>query len=339
MTPAMILMIPALLLCGASLLALTVAARESGHPGLRSFARLLLALILLSVCMLPSPADPLAAMAVRLADYLCSSFLLFFLTGFARSLGGRRRNGTELALDGGLSLLVLGAFLAMDMGNAPLPWRTLLQAGVFAGMGAMLFRLGRRDLQEGSMLTRDLVVWLRRITLGFLPLLALDSLGSLLAWPWWTPMDGTALPAFLGALGLLVLWRVRDWSRSLPWPGGLDDGGEVPRPPDPACGDAPALTVRPEELLAGRLGLPARQADIAWRIYCGDGAKAIADALDISPKTVENTTAILYRRLDVHSRLQFYHRVREALAPADAAGDGLPPGPAVPVRSRCGTDA
>lgn len=65
----------------------------------------------------------------------------------------------------------------------------------------------------------------------------------------------------------------------------------------------PFITDRAWEMLADRLALSPREAQIARRVFADDKELAIAQTLGISPHTVRTHMERLYRKLNVQSRV------------------------------------
>jgi DNA-binding CsgD family transcriptional regulator len=195
--------------------------------------------------------------------------------------GGSGRPGTEAA---GLALdLILFAEIGAGVAIAALRGRRLSNP------------LPRRFLRRFFILSASLF-----------PLMAADSLGSLLGWAWIGPFDNLSLPAFLLAAALLVVLEGGRWTRSIREPANpLPDGGD----PLPGAARPPANRAEAWSLLSPR------EEEIARLLLGGASSKEMAASLGISPKTVENHVYRIFRKTGARSRLQLYRLLGPGFEP------------------------
>lgn len=141
------------------------------------------------------------------------------------------------------------------------------------------------------------------------PLVVLDSVGHYQGWKWLAPLHRLPGELYLVVIAGAIIRESGSWLLSV-----AERKLRVAEEPE-AAGDRQARTAR-----AGSEGsydtafldLSPRQREIAALIVKGYSAKEIAAELDISPKTAENHTYNLYRKLGARSRIQFYDRARRA---------------------------
>ncbi len=116
------------------------------------------------------------------------------------------------------------------------------------------------------------------------PFLIIDPLGSTLSWPLPAALiDNYSLPVFFLIFNGIAAFRLSSWfTRS-----------------------EPSHPVKPDW---SALGLSSRESEVADLLLEGNSAKEIAIALGLSPKTAENHSYNLFRKLGVSSRFAFLSR-------------------------------
>jgi len=126
------------------------------------------------------------------------------------------------------------------------------------------------------------------IVLGIpaLPFLIVDPLGSVFSWDWPDALIGNySLPVFFLALNAATAFRIASWL------GRTEPGG------------APTAEMDWEAR-----GLSRREGEVASLLREGKSAKDMAQILELSPKTIENHSYRLYRKLGVSTRFEFLSR-------------------------------
>lgn len=143
------------------------------------------------------------------------------------------------------------------------------------------------------------------------PLVVLDSVGGHQGWEWIGPLHRLPGELYLVVISGAIIRESGSWLLSVA-ERKLRDAEE----PDEAAGRKAPPTDGGATNGGGYdiafLDLSPRQREIAALIVKGYSAKEIAVELDISPKTAENHTYNLYRKLGARSRIQFYDRARRA---------------------------
>jgi DNA-binding CsgD family transcriptional regulator len=91
---------------------------------------------------------------------------------------------------------------------------------------------------------------------------------------------------------------------------------------------APPQDFQPNEKAMASLGLTRREHDVLQALVAGEGNKAMARRLGVSPNTVKTHIARVYDKLDVSSRVQAIEKAR-ALRLIPGSGDPV----ATPVRT------
>jgi|GEM_PF-517668 len=91
---------------------------------------------------------------------------------------------------------------------------------------------------------------------------------------------------------------------------------------------APPQDFQPNEKAMASLGLTRREHDVLQALVAGEGNKAMARRLGVSPNTVKTHIARVYDKLDVSSRVQAIEKAR-ALRLIPGSGDPV----AAPVRT------
>ncbi len=126
------------------------------------------------------------------------------------------------------------------------------------------------------------------VTIGIpaLPFLVIDPLGSTFGWVLPEALTGNySLPLFFLALNAVTAFRIASWL------GRTEISQDI-------------ATVRNWE----EMGLSRREAEVAALLLEGKSAKEMAQALGLSPKTVENHSYRIFRKLGVSTRFEFLSR-------------------------------
>jgi DNA-binding CsgD family transcriptional regulator len=269
-------------LCASSLIA-HLAASWTENRGLRAFAWFIAGLVGLGLTLLiPQNGSRTAHSVTSLISYMIENSCIFLMPFLVFGIFEKKIPRTFLVANG--ALCGAGFILKTAVALVYLTQWAQSTIAVFDTLLILSYLLyfARNLGAVKNALTRRMLGRFIAVTIVFMPILLVFVIG----FPGFAPPGGKYVMTFYNvALSIVVVAEARDWLREIV----LAD-------------------VRPEAgpTAAEPAELSGRQKEIAKLILEGKSAKEIAAELGISPKTAENHTYALYRKLGARSRLQFY---------------------------------